>query len=218
MHKPFAVIFDMDGVLIDSNPYHKIALRKFCSRYGYTLDDQQLLERIYGRTNRDWLTNLFGSLPEVKIQAYTHEKEAIFRELYKDAITPLPGLIPFLNAMDRNGITRAIGTSAPAENVTFTLSATGMTSYFPIILDESFVTRGKPDPEIYIKAAAALGMPNERCIVFEDSLSGVEAGKRAGSPVVGVATTHSAEELRETNYVIRDFSNLDPLFLESLLP
>jgi HAD superfamily hydrolase (TIGR01509 family) len=218
MHKPFAVIFDMDGVLIDSNPYHKIALRKFCSRYGYTLDDQQLLERIYGRTNRDWLTNLFGSLPEEKIQAYTHEKEAIFRELYKDAITPLPGLIPFLNAMDRNGITRAIGTSAPAENVTFTLSATGMTSYFPIILDESFVTRGKPDPEIYIKAAAALGMPNERCFVFEDSLSGVEAGKRAGSPVVGVATTHSPEELKETNYVIRDFSNLDPLFLESLLP
>jgi beta-phosphoglucomutase-like phosphatase (HAD superfamily) len=93
-----------------------------------------------------------------------------------------------------------------------------MTSYFPIILDESFVTRGKPDPEIYIKAAAALGMPNERCIVFEDSLSGVEAGKRAGSPVVGVATTHSPEELKETNYVIRDFSNLDPLFLESLLP
>ncbi|HQQ97417.1 MAG TPA: HAD family phosphatase [Cyclobacteriaceae bacterium] len=218
MHKPFAVIFDMDGVLIDSNPYHKIALREFCSRYGYTLSDQQLLERIYGRTNRDWLTNLFGSLPEEKIQAYTREKEGIFRDIYKSDIAPLPGLIPFLQAMDQNGISRAIGTSAPAENVEFTLSATGMKSYFPIILDESFVTRGKPDPEIYIKAAAALGMPNERCIVFEDSLSGVEAGKRAGSPVVGVATTHTDEELKETNYVIRDFSNLDPLFLESLLP
>jgi HAD superfamily hydrolase (TIGR01509 family) len=218
MHKPFAIIFDMDGVLIDSNPYHKIALREFCSRYGYTLDDQQLLERIYGRTNRDWLTNLFGKLPEEKIQAYTHEKEEIFRKIYKDAIAPLPGLVSFLKAMDHYHIPRAIGTSAPADNVVFTLSSTGLTNYFPVILDESFVTRGKPDPEIYLKAAAALGLPNERCIVFEDSLSGVEAGKRAESPVVGVATTHTAEELKETNYVIQDFSGLDPLFLESLLP
>lgn len=211
-----AFIFDMDGVLVDSNPTHKIALKQFCKKLGYELSEEQLREKIYGRTNRDWLLNLFGDLNEETIRQYAYEKESLFRELYDD-IKPVDGLIDFLKKLDDSGIPRAIATSAPRANVDFTLERTNMGDYFPTILDDSFVSKGKPDPEIYLKSAAALGFDPSSCIVFEDSLSGVKAGKLAGCKVVGVTTTHSREELHETDYNIDDFENLKPEFLLSRL-
>lgn len=213
MTQPVAVIFDMDGVMVDSNPYHKIALREFCRQHGHELTEQQLREKIYGRTNRDWLTNLFGTLPEEQLKAYADEKEALFREVYKKDISALKGLRHFLDLLDQYGIPKAIATSAPRANVDFTLEKTGLEGYFSVILDDTFVTRGKPDPEIYVKTAAALGLPNAQCIVIEDSISGVEAGKRAGSRVIGVTTTHTADELAHTDFIISDFDGIDPRVL-----
>lgn len=212
-----AFIFDMDGVIIDSNPAHKIALKQFCQKYGQDLSEDQLREKIYGRTNKDWITNVFGKLDDKKLRAYAEEKEALFRQIYEKDIHALNGLINFLESMDRLGIPRAIATSAPRANVDFTLNHTGIEKYFPVILDESFVSKGKPDPEIYIKTVAALNQEPENCVVFEDSLSGVKAGKLAGCKVVGVATTHTTEELSETDLVITDFSEIDPKTLISKL-
>lgn len=205
----YAFIFDMDGVLVDSNPTHKIALKQFCSKHGYELTELELREKIYGRTNRDWLLNLFGALNEETIRQFAHEKEALFRALYKD-IKPLDGLLPFLQESEDLEIPRAIATSAPRANVDFTLLHTGIGKYFPVILDDSFVTRGKPDPEIYLKSAAAVGLDPGQCVVFEDSLSGVSAGKRAGCKVVGITTTHSREELSEADFSIANFSEIGP--------
>ncbi len=211
-----AFIFDMDGVLVDSNPTHKIALKQFCSKHGYDLTEQQLREKIYGRTNRDWLLNLFGELDEQTIQEYAYEKEALFRELYHD-IKPLEGLFPFLERLDAQKISKCIATSAPRANVDFTLIHTGMGRFFSTILDDSFVSKGKPDPEIYLKSAAALERNPADCLVFEDSLSGVKAGKDAGCKVVGVTTTHTPEELWEADYIIKNFEDLEPDFLLSRL-
>jgi beta-phosphoglucomutase len=212
-----AFIFDMDGVIIDSNPFHKVALKQFCQKYGHDLSEEQLKEKIYGRTNKDWITNVFGKLDERKLRAYADEKEALFRKLYEQDVHALKGLITFLEAMDRLGIPRAIATSAPRTNVDFTLVHTGIEKYFSVILDDSFVSKGKPDPQIYIKTAEALKLSPENCVVFEDSLSGVQAGKRAGCKVVGVTTTHSAKELSETDLVINDFSEIEPKSLISKL-
>lgn len=212
----YAFIFDMDGVLVDSNPTHKIALKQFCRAHGYELSEQQLREKIYGRTNRDWLLNLFGDLSEEKIRQYADEKEALFRQLYHD-IEPVAGLITFLKKLDKGGIPRAIATSAPRANVDFTLERTHMEPFFSTILDDSFVTKGKPDPEIYLKTAAALGFNPSDSIVFEDSLSGVKAGKAAGCKVVGITTTHTREELSETDLIIDDFADLEPELLVSRL-
>jgi HAD superfamily hydrolase (TIGR01509 family) len=208
-----AFIFDMDGVLVDSNPVHKIALKQFCLQLGYDLTDQQLREKIYGRTNRDWLLNLMGDLDDDTIHRYAAEKEALFRSIYHD-IQPLEGLRSFLEKISALEIPRAIATSAPRANVDFTLQGTGMTHFFTTILDDSFVSVGKPDPEIYLKSAAALGFEPSRCVVFEDSLSGVLAGKRAGCKVVGITTTHSREELADTDLTLDNFKDLEP---ESLL-
>jgi beta-phosphoglucomutase len=205
-----AFLFDMDGVIIDSNPFHKISLKQFCKKYGHDLSEDQLREKIYGRTNKDWLVNIFGKLDEKKLKQYGDEKEALFRELYANDIKPLDGLLSFLNKMDHQNIPRAIATSAPRANVDFTLEKTGTAKYFQVILDESFVSKGKPDPEIYLKTAAALKFTPGNCVVFEDSLSGVKAGKAAGCKVVGVTTTHSRQELAETDLVIDNFEDLDP--------
>jgi beta-phosphoglucomutase len=204
----YAFLFDMDGVIVDSNPVHKIALKQFCRQHGHDLTEEQLREKIYGRTNKDWIPNVFGAISKELARQYADEKEALFRELYRKDIAPLTGLLSFLDQSEQLGVPKAIATSAPRENVDFTLSLTGTEKYFSTILDESFVTRGKPDPEIYLKTAAALGFDPAQCIVFEDSLSGVLAGKAAGCKVVGVATTHTPEELRETDLVIHDFTEI----------
>jgi len=207
----FAFVFDMDGVIVDTNPYHKVALKQFAEKYGYHLDEEGLVKKIYGRTNKEWIPNLFGRvLTATELHSYGEEKEEMFRILYKKDITPLKGLPEFLEQMAVLKISSVIGTSAPRSNVDFVLTGTGLSKYFPVTLNESDVTRGKPDPEIYVKCAARLKMPPSQCIVFEDSLSGVASARAAGCPVVGVATTHSAEELG-TKVVIKDFSEMSPL-------
>jgi HAD superfamily hydrolase (TIGR01509 family) len=210
MTKPYAIIFDMDGVIVDSNPYHKIALRQFASMHGQELTEEQLREKIYGRTNKEWLINLLGPLTPELIHRYTEEKEEIYRKLIKNEIQPVAGLISFLEKLEEYGIPKAIGTSAPPSNVTFTLEGTGTSRFFKTILDETSITHGKPHPEIYLKVAAALGLPNGQCIVIEDSISGIHSGKLAGSRVVGITTTHPASEMTEADYFIDDFQNLDP--------
>jgi HAD superfamily hydrolase (TIGR01509 family) len=215
----FAVIFDMDGVIVDSNPFHKIALKEFCQKYGFSLTEEQLRAKIYGRTNKDWLTNLFGELPDEQIQQYAYEKEYLFQQLYQHDIQPVHGLREFLDHLQIQQIPYAIGTSAPRMNVDFTLQKTALESYFSLILDERFVSKGKPNPEIYLKVADKLGFPPTQCIVIEDSFSGIQAGLAAGSKVIGISTTHTHEELVATgvSLIIEDFDELSVDILENVL-
>lgn len=218
MTSSFAVVFDMDGVLVDTNPYHKIAINQFCEKYGLQLSEEDLKNKVYGRTNKQWITNLFGTLTENELEAYAFEKEQLFRDLYAPHIVPVNGLIAFLDLLNHHRIPRSIATSAPRANVDFVLEKTAIQKYFEIILDERMVTRGKPDPEIYLKSAQALGLPPAQCIVIEDSLSGVEAAKNSGSKVIGITTTHTSEELTGTDLVISDFSELNLDALKLILP
>ncbi len=143
-----AFIFDMDGVIVDSNPYHKIALKQFCEKHDRHLSDEELLHKIYGRMNREWLTNLFGPLPTEQLANYALEKEALFRQLFEKDIRPVKGLVHFLEALEAHHIPRAIGTSAPRANVDFILDKTGTRRFFKTILDDSNIEHGKPNPEI----------------------------------------------------------------------
>ncbi|MCU0644437.1 MAG: HAD family phosphatase [bacterium] len=213
----FAVIFDMDGVIVDSNPTHTIALRKFCDMQGHHLTDDELKTRVYGRPNKDWIPDIFGNrLTPEHYRNLADEKEALFRELFAPIIKPLEGLIDFLQKLEDDNIPKAIASSAPPENVKFTLEKTGIEKYFDIMFNESDIEKGKPDPEIYLKAAAALRFPAKRCIVFEDSLAGVLAAKRAGCKVIGVTTTHSKDEFIGTDWVIKNFEEIGLPTLASL--
>lgn len=219
MEQKYAFLFDMDGVIVDSNPAHKIALKEFCKRYGHELSEEHLKEKIYGRTNKDWIPAVFGQIDRQRIKTLADEKEALFRDIFIATIKPVRGLIAFLEKSQHSGIPLAIATSAPRENVDFTLQHTGTGRFFNTILDESFVEKGKPDPEIYLKTARAIGYPPEHCIVIEDSLSGVKAGKGAGCKVVAITTTHTREELNEADFVIDHFEGIEPVkLISSLFP
>jgi beta-phosphoglucomutase len=199
----------MDGVLAHTNPYHKRAYRAFLSRHGRSLSDEEFERRVSGRTNEDVLRDFFPSSTRAARKRMEAEKEADFRRLAR-GLKPLPGLLRFLARLRSAGAPVALATSAPPENVRFVLAKTRCRDFFDAVLDSRDVKRGKPHPEIYLKAARRLGVSARRCVVFEDSLAGVESARRAGMAVIGVATTHSARELAGTVRVVRDFRKLDP--------
>ncbi|GAB3336935.1 HAD family phosphatase [Larkinella ripae] len=216
-----AAIFDMDGVIVDTNPHHRIAWRKYFERCGKPLTDADFVRYVSGKHNDDILRHLFAdrTLSVVESRQLAAEKEALFRELYLPDITPVAGLPEFLQLLRKTGIVTAVGTSAPVENLDFVMDALNLRGYFDSLLDESKVTRPKPDPEIYQKAMQSLGVEPPESVIFEDSATGIRAAKAAGAYVVGLATTEPADELIRVgaDEVVRDFTELTRARFQSLL-
>lgn len=206
-----AIIFDMDGVIVDTNPHHRTAWREYYQRYGKTLSDADFLEYISGKHNAEIVAHLFAGQPlaPADVLRLSNEKEALFRELYRPDITPVGGLVEFLTVLRAAGIRTAVATSAPIENLDFVMDALALRPYFDALLNESMVSRPKPDPEIYQKAMAGLGVQPTDSVIFEDSMTGIRAAKASGAYVVGVATTQTTDELRPfVDDVILDFAEM----------
>lgn len=217
MKSDFALIFDMDGVLVDNFKYHQKAWKMFCSEHGLDFD-RAFRSRVFGGTNKDHLETFFGRpLDPNEVRTFEAQKEALYRTLYAPYICPVPGVLDFLEEIKRKGIPCALATSSPSENVHFVLEKTQTRGYFPVVCDASSITRGKPYPDIFVEAASRLGMSPDRCIVFEDSLNGIEAAKRSGARVVALLTTHPSTELPEVDRVIENFENLELRSLQNLL-
>lgn len=215
---PFAVLFDMDGVIVDSNPFHKKAYRIFCEKHGIHLTDRIFDEKISGRTNKSALAALFGeNLPARDVLRYEEEKEAEFRKLFGKFVKPLPGLEHFLKSLRKARVPTAIGTSAPRKNLEFILKKTGLSPYFDAFVDSHGIKRGKPDPEIYLKAASRVRRLPDRCVVIEDSFPGIEAAARAGMKCIAITTSHTKKELSRADLVLPDFRSLDPARVTALL-
>lgn len=207
--KPIATLFDMDGVIVHTNPYHKKAFKIFLDKHNVSLTDKELKEHVYGRINAEIFPYIFKDdyTPE-KGKEWADEKEAIFRDLYKKDAKPLQGLISFLEELKKEGIKSAVGTSAPVENLDFIMDSLDLHYYFDAFLHSADVTEGKPNPEIYLKAADRLEIAPKNCVVFEDSVAGVKAGLNAKMKVVAVATTHMPDEFDGAHMVIEDFEGL----------
>lgn len=203
------VIFDMDGVIVHSNPAHKEAIQIFCKKHNQDVSQSFLENKLYGRTNKEWIPELFGEINPDKLKKLADEKEQLFRDMFIPEDNIVEGIHEFLKTLQANGIPMAVATSAPGENADYILSRLSIETYFETVLNSSHVSKGKPDPEVYIKASKALCRKPENCIVFEDSVSGVEAGRNAGTRVVGVTTTHTKEELAPCSLVINDFLDLE---------
>lgn len=214
--KHVGLIFDMDGVIVDNNKYHFLAWKQLGAKYGVEISTEYYKEKMNGRTITELIKTVFKDLPESDASHLGEEKEATYRELYKDLITPNRGLLHFLELAKQEGIPMVVGTSAPLANVEFTIDRLNLRSYFVDILDERAVTKGKPDPEIYIKCAKAAGRAPWDCIVFEDAISGITAGKAAGAKVVALATSHSREEL-DADLVIDHFEGFGLQQIEEVL-
>jgi beta-phosphoglucomutase family hydrolase len=185
-----AFIFDMDGVLVDSNPAHREAWEAFNRRYG--VETTEAMHRfMYGRRNDEIVRGFFGAdLPAGEVAARGAAKERLYREMVAGKVDRMmpAGLRRFLDA--RRDAPMALASNAEPENVAFVLKEAGLAKYFRVVVDGHQVKRPKPFPDIYRRAAELLGEPPDNCIVFEDSYSGVEAARAAGMRVVGIRTTH----------------------------
>ncbi len=209
-----AVIFDMDGVIVNNHQYHFKAWMEFASRYNFELDEEIYRDQFNGKTNKDLFRMLFDDPSDEEIAAYTEEKETLYRDLYYDDMTPHTGVLDFLTSLQKRGYKIALGTSAPTENVDFVLDNLQLRTFFDVIVDGTEVENGKPDPEIYTTICDRLEVEPKYAVVFEDSIAGLEAAIAAECIPVGVATSHEPYELEgKTQFIIHDFTEIRGLWM-----
>ncbi|MBR5206288.1 MAG: HAD-IA family hydrolase [Alistipes sp.] len=214
------LLFDMDGVLVNNLEIHRAAFAEFFRFYGVerTFDE---LNRVFGKGNDDIMGELLPReiVERVGIRELGHQKEAIYRRIYEPIIEPQPGLLNFLDEAEREGLTSAVGSSGYRVNVDFVLDKCNIARHFRAIVAGDEVTHCKPHPEIYLTAAAKLGLKPEECVVFEDAEAGIEAAHRAGIKVVALATTFDREFLSHTeaDVIVDDFRDVTVAMLRELV-
>jgi HAD superfamily hydrolase (TIGR01509 family) len=207
-----AVIFDMDGVLIDSGAHHRAAWRALLAELGEEPAHPEYWRLTIGRPSEEALPLLLGRrVPDHESWRLARRKRDLYVSFAREGMVSVTGVKEFVAALSRLGVPRAVGTSASRFDVDRMLSGVGLRRHFDVIVTADDVTLGKPDPEVYELAAARMGMPAASCLVFEDSLVGVVAARRAGMRAIGVSTAHSEEELRQAGAerVIADFDGIE---------
>jgi beta-phosphoglucomutase len=200
-----ALIFDLDGVVVDSMPVHEIAWRQYLESLG--IRDEGLLARMHGRRNDDIVLDFLGPAADQRsVQEHGSAKERLYRELMRDHLMDhmVPGVRGFLG--QAGGTPLGLASNAERPNIDFVLDGAALRPYFQVIVDGSQVEFPKPAPDIYLLAAHELGIDPRNCIVFEDSPVGVAAARAAGARVVGLLTRERA--LNDVALAIPDF--LDP--------
>lgn len=204
-----AVIFDMDGTMINNMAYHQKAWKQFCINHGLEMTDKEFKEKISGKKNNIIFQVVFGKeLTPDEIKKFTEEKEELYQQIYKDDIREIEGLSNLISLLRQKGLKLAIATTAPKTNRDFGLKALGLTNAFDVILGDEDVTCGKPHPEIYLKTAEKLEVEPEECLVFEDTPVGVEAAKNAGMRVIGILTSYTEDELKQSELVVDNFDKI----------
>jgi beta-phosphoglucomutase family hydrolase len=216
---PEAVIFDLDGTLIDNNSYHIEAWKIFYNKIGKPFSKEEYTKNINGRINSDIFNYIFDTiLSSEEIDLYSTEKEALYRELYKPHIKPINGLINFLDELEKEKIPKAIATSGLWPNINFMFEHVPIKKYYADVVDASQITKGKPHPEIFLKAAAAVYVEPKNCVAFEDSVAGIRSAKAAGMKVVALTTTHTSQDIKEADLIIKDYTEISLTKLRELQP
>ncbi len=193
---PRAVVFDIDGTLVDNMAIHTEAFAEFSARHGLPPLTTEDRHRLDGRANSEIFSILFGrQLPKEEWRAHEHVKEGLYRELSRQRLSPLPGLLRLLDRLAADSIPVALATSAPEPNVAHTLSEIGLAGKFDVIVRADQVGRGKPAPDVFIEAARQLGVAPADCLAFEDAPMGITAARAAGMSVVGLTTSFNDEQL-----------------------
>jgi beta-phosphoglucomutase family hydrolase len=205
----WAAIFDWDGVVIDSSRQHERGWQMLAEEEGHLLP-AGLFKRSFGMKNDRVITDLLGWTRDgEEIARLSRRKEQLYRELIQhDHIAPLPGVIAWLNALRAACVRCAIASSTPRNNIECVIDTLSLRDFFADTVAAEDVTQGKPDPEVFLLAARKLGAPASGCVVFEDAHVGIEAARAAGMKVVGVATTHPAETLRDADRVVHRLDEL----------
>lgn len=206
----WAAVFDWDGVVLDSSAAHERAWERLAAEAGRELFPGFFL-RSFGMKNDRVIRELLGWTQDPEeIERLSLRKEELYRdEIRRRPVQPLPGVRAFLESLCRVGVPCGVGSSTPRANIDCVLDPLGLREFFRVIVTGEDVQRGKPDPEVFLRVAERLGVAPARCVVFEDAPVGIEAARRAGMKVVGVAGTHPAERLRDCDRVVRRLDELN---------
>ena len=215
-----ALIFDMDGTMIDSMPFHAKSWMEFTRRHSIEIDVADLMRRTSGRNGAECMNELFGrQVQSEEAWRLIAEKEAIYRELFAPVFTEVAGFKTFAGDARTKGLKLGVGTAGDKHNIAFAFSHLNWEPAPHAIVGGDEGLPGKPEPAIFLEAARRMGVDAATCIVFEDAPFGIEAARRAGMRAVGVCTSHSAEELAGPHVLahVHDYTELlNSKFLESL--
>lgn len=188
------VLFDMDGVLVDSSDIHFRAWATLGEEIG-TPHTREFFDQTFGMHNAQIFPLWIPDLPVEEARRLADRKEVLYRALARESLEPLPGVVDLLKDLRSENVKMAVGSSGPRANVALILELLGISSYFDFLSTGDDVSHGKPHPEVFLKAAAGLNAPASECVVIEDAPQGIEAARRAGMKVLAVTSSRPASEL-----------------------
>ncbi len=210
------IIFDLDGVIVDTAKYHYLAWKKLAKKLGFDFTEKQ--NELFKGVSRKRCLEILLDIGKIKIseeefEAYMVDKNKIYLDLIKkiDESEILPGVTTVLQFLKENKIPTALGSTS--KNASFILKKIGLLHYFNAIIDGNKVTKAKPSPEIFLTAAKQLGVNAKNCVVFEDAVAGVEAANLAQMISIGIG---NEEILFEANYSFKDFKHININFIKKL--
>lgn len=211
------VLFDWDGVVIDSSAQHEHSWELLASETSRPLPEGHF-KKGFGKKNQVIIPDILGwTTDPAEVDRLADRKESIYRDLVRQTgVHILPGARELLAALRSENIPRAIASSTPRENLQAIFTATGLDEYFDAVVCGDDVVNGKPAPDIFLLAAEKLGLPPADCLVIEDAHAGIEAARRAGIPVLAVATTNPLHDLAAATAAVESLAGVTPAFLHSV--
>ena len=219
MSQPLGVIFDIDGVLVDSYHAHFESWRALAGRYGLEMTEKQFAAT-FGRTSREIIAELWHDrdLTEADKRRLDGDKEAAYREAIARDFPEMEGADRLIRELHAAGFRMAVGSSGPPENVALVLERLPSGALLQARVSGADVTRGKPDPQVFLIAADRLGVPPRRCAVIEDARPGIRAATAAGMAAIGLLSTgHREDELSEADLAVRSLGQLSADAIRSLI-
>jgi beta-phosphoglucomutase family hydrolase len=212
-----AVIWDMDGVIVNTRDFHWEATRDFFREHGVEMTKEEFLPTFgvrFEEVIRDWLPGEDGG---TELAEMVEHKEGLFRKIAMGHIRSLPGAIKLIKSLRNDGFRLAIGSSTVRENIELVLSELGVKDCFDEIVSAEDVEKGKPDPSMFLEAARRLEVPPSQCVVIEDSLAGVEAAKAGGMKCVAVTNARTAQDLHQADLIVESLEGLGPEDFDRLI-
>jgi beta-phosphoglucomutase len=202
-----AVIWDLDGVIIDSGEEHRLSWHRLAHEEHLPFTDEQFYAT-FGMRNNEIIPKLWGPLSAEKIKEYGDRKEEYFRENIREKAAPLPGAIELLTALRDAGFKQVLASSTPIKNIEVISEVLGLEKYLNAFVSGETVPHGKPAPDVFLKAASVLGIAPEHCVVIEDAVAGVQAAHSGGMRCIAVAGQRDLPGLRAADLMVKDLTQV----------
>ena len=210
-----AVIWDMDGVIIDSGEAHRLAWHRMAQEDGLALADEQFWAT-FGQRNDEIIRSIWGSFPQATWQEMSDRKERYYRDAARTTATALPGAIELLSELHAAGYPQALASSAPVANIEMVSEVLGLNRYLDALVSGDNVPRGKPAPDVFLKAAATLGVAPAVSLVIEDAVAGVQAAHAAGMRCIAVVGERDLPGLRAAEMMVSNLTEVNLARIQSI--